>query len=70
MRWLGGGGVNLLSPVTPKEPPSSEITPQALYLRRREFIKNAGLYVGTSSIVGGALLVLTGAGKPKVKPAQ
>jgi sulfoxide reductase catalytic subunit YedY len=46
------------------------VTPEALYLRRREFIKSAGLFVGSSALVGGGLLTLTGAGKAKVKPAE
>src|SRR3954463_8529494 len=41
------------------EPPSSEITPETLYLRRREFIKNAGLFAGTAAVVGGAGYLLT-----------
>jgi sulfoxide reductase catalytic subunit YedY len=40
------------------EPPSSELTPEKLYLRRREFIKNAGLFVGTAGVVGGGLYLL------------
>jgi sulfoxide reductase catalytic subunit YedY len=40
------------------EPSSSEITPEQLYLRRREFIKNAGLFVGTAGVVGGGLYLL------------
>jgi sulfoxide reductase catalytic subunit YedY len=40
------------------EPPSSEITPEKMYLRRREFIKNAGLFVGTAGVVGGGLYLL------------
>jgi sulfoxide reductase catalytic subunit YedY len=43
----------------PKEPPSSEITPEALYLRRREFIKNAALFTGAATAMGGGLLWLT-----------
>ncbi|MFO0587041.1 MAG: protein-methionine-sulfoxide reductase catalytic subunit MsrP [Polyangiaceae bacterium] len=39
----------------PKEPPSSEITPEALYKGRREFLKNAALYLGTSAALGGGL---------------
>lgn len=42
----------------PKEPPSSEITPEALYRGRREFLKNAGLFLGTSAALGGGLLAL------------
>jgi sulfoxide reductase catalytic subunit YedY len=36
--------------------PSSEVTPEAHYLRRREFIKNAVLFTGTTAAVGGGLL--------------
>ncbi|MGA9522957.1 MAG: protein-methionine-sulfoxide reductase catalytic subunit MsrP [Myxococcaceae bacterium] len=46
-----------------KEPGSSEITPEHLYLRRREFIRNAALTVGTATIVGGGLNVLSGGGR-------
>ncbi|HLX62534.1 MAG TPA: protein-methionine-sulfoxide reductase catalytic subunit MsrP [Planctomycetota bacterium] len=37
----------------PKEPPSSEITPESTYKRRREFIRNAGIAMGVAA-VGGA----------------
>jgi sulfoxide reductase catalytic subunit YedY len=40
------------------EPPSSEITPEKTYLRRRELIKNASLFVGTAGVVGGGLYLL------------
>ena len=43
----------------PKEPPSSEITPEAQYDSRREFIKNAGLTVATASFVGCGLQFIT-----------
>src|SRR5258707_598746 len=36
--------------------PSPEVTPEAHYLRRREFIKNAVLFTGTTAAVGGGLL--------------
>jgi sulfoxide reductase catalytic subunit YedY len=39
----------------PKEPPSSEITPEALYKGRREFIKNAALFTGTAAVFGAGL---------------
>ena len=39
-------------------PPSSEITPERLYLQRREFIKNSLLFAATSSAVGSTLLWL------------
>jgi methionine sulfoxide reductase catalytic subunit len=43
----------------PRKLPRSEVTPESLYLRRREFIRNAGLYAATSSAIGGGLLWLT-----------
>jgi methionine sulfoxide reductase catalytic subunit len=46
----------------PKAPPASEITPEALYLRRREFLKNGALGLGTAAAVGGGLMVLVGDG--------
>ncbi|MEZ4302231.1 MAG: protein-methionine-sulfoxide reductase catalytic subunit MsrP, partial [Polyangiaceae bacterium] len=42
----------------PPEPPSSEITPEALYSGRREFLKNTALFVGTSAALGGGLWTL------------
>ena len=39
----------------PKEPPSSEITPEELYKGRREFLKNAALFTGTAAALGGGL---------------
>lgn len=50
-------------------PPSSEITPEPLYLRRRDFIKNALLFTATSSGVGGGLLWLTKGGRASPKQA-
>ena len=41
-----------------KSPPASEITPEVLYMRRREFIRNAVLFTATSAGVGGSLLWL------------
>ncbi len=52
----------------PGEPTSSEITPEALYLRRREFLKSAGLFVATTAALGGGVVALTGSGKSTVKP--
>ena len=43
-----------------RAPASSEITPERLYLRRREFIKNSLLFAATSTGVGGGLLWLLG----------
>ncbi|HZH02154.1 MAG TPA: protein-methionine-sulfoxide reductase catalytic subunit MsrP, partial [Myxococcaceae bacterium] len=48
----------------PKEPPASEVTPEKLYLRRRELMRNAALTAVTATGVGGGLLALTG--KPGV----
>ncbi|MCY1035148.1 protein-methionine-sulfoxide reductase catalytic subunit MsrP [Corallococcus sp. BB11-1] len=42
----------------PPEPPGSEVTPEKLYLRRRELLKNAGLFAGTAAVVGGGLYLL------------
>jgi sulfoxide reductase catalytic subunit YedY len=47
----------------PKEPPSGEITPEKLYLRRRELIQNAALLTATALGVGGGVLALTGSGE-------
>ena len=49
-------------------PPSSEITPEPLFHRRREFIKNSALFAVTAAGTGGGLLALTG-GAPEAKPA-
>ncbi|HEU5180829.1 MAG TPA: protein-methionine-sulfoxide reductase catalytic subunit MsrP [Candidatus Polarisedimenticolia bacterium] len=56
-----------------KTPPSSEITPEPLYWRRREFIKNALLFTATSAGVGGGLLWLMEGrrrGRPAASPAR
>ncbi len=56
----------------PPEPPSSEITPPELYARRREFIRQAGLFVATSALWGGAAtyLSLRGAADPPPPPPK
>jgi sulfoxide reductase catalytic subunit YedY len=54
-------------PKLPKEPSRSEITPEALYIRRREFLKNAALFAGTASGIGGGLLWLTRGGPPDLR---
>jgi len=46
------------------EPPSSEITSESLYRRRREFLKNGLLAAGTALTVGSGLLWLVGAAPP------
>src|SRR5216684_6793822 len=56
-----------------KPPPASEITSEPLYLRRREFIRNALLFTATSTGVGGSLLWLmkgSRASEPKSSPAN
>ena len=47
----------------PPEPPSGEITPEPLYQRRREFLRNAALFTGTAAAVGAGLVRLTGGGR-------
>ncbi|MBI2912253.1 MAG: protein-methionine-sulfoxide reductase catalytic subunit MsrP, partial [Chloroflexi bacterium] len=54
----------------PPEPPGSEITPEPLYLRRREFIKMSALVAGTATVVGSGLLWLVGKGPPPDEPEQ
>src|SRR5216117_2831452 len=56
-----------------KTPPASEITPEPLYLHRREFIRNALLFTVTSTGVGGSLLWLmkgSRASEPRSSPAN
>jgi sulfoxide reductase catalytic subunit YedY len=38
---------------------ADEVTDEKLYLRRREWLKNAGLFLGTTALVGGGLDLLT-----------
>jgi sulfoxide reductase catalytic subunit YedY len=52
------------------EPPSSEVTPESFYLRRREFLRNAALFTATSSAVGSSLLWLMGGGRAESKDAE
>jgi sulfoxide reductase catalytic subunit YedY len=52
-------------------PKSGEITEQGLYVRRREFIRRASLFVATSTAWGTGLIVLSGRGEadpPKPPP--
>lgn len=54
-------------------PSTSEITPEPLYLRRREFIRNTLLFTATSTSMGGILLWLMGgkrASEPKSSSAN
>ena len=54
------------------EPKSSEVTPYDVYLRRREFLRRAGLFAATSLTWGAGLTALSGRGSadpPKAPPA-
>jgi sulfoxide reductase catalytic subunit YedY len=53
---------------TPRHPKSSEVTPKALYVARRAFIKKAALFTATATGFGGSLVALTG-GLRTTKPA-
>ena len=53
----------------PKEPRSSEITPEDAYNGRREFIKNTLLYLGTATAIGGGLTYVATRGQLGAKPA-
>jgi methionine sulfoxide reductase catalytic subunit len=54
----------------PGEPKPSETTPEPLYLRRRELIKNVALTAGTAGVVGGGLLALLGdSARPRREPS-
>ena len=48
----------------PPEPPASEVTPESLYLNRREFMANAARLLGTTVAVGGGLVYLSGGARP------
>lgn len=52
----------------PPSEPRDSITPEPLYLRRRELIKNAALAAGTAIGVGSALSFLVGQGPPPDAP--
>lgn len=47
-------------PKLPPEPKASEVTPESLYWSRRQFIKNASLFVATAAGVGTGLVALSG----------
>jgi methionine sulfoxide reductase catalytic subunit len=53
-----------------KDPPASEITPEGLYMRRREFMRNAVLFTATSAGVGGSLLWLMRGGRAEPRPSE
>jgi len=50
-------------------PPASELTPEATYLRRRELIRNAVYFTGTATVVSSGLLGLTNR-QGVLKPAE
>ena len=54
------------------EPGGSEITPESVFVRRREFIRRAGLFTATSAAWGTGLVALTGRGEadPPPPPAE
>lgn len=46
-----------------REPSAAEITPEDLYLRRREFLRKAGLFTATATAWGTGLTLLSGRGE-------
>lgn len=54
----------------PPEPPNREITPEALYLNRREFMKNGALTIGTAAALGGGLMWLVEKSPPPDQTQQ
>jgi sulfoxide reductase catalytic subunit YedY len=56
-------------PKLPKEPNGDEITSEAHHASRREFIRNAALFLGTASAMGGSLVYLAGGAKSSKAPA-
>ena len=52
----------------PKEPPAAEITSQAVYQRRREFLKNTALFTGTAAAMGAGLVALLPKGRAPAAP--
>jgi methionine sulfoxide reductase catalytic subunit len=52
------------------DPPSHEITPEGLFLRRRELLRNGALAAGTAFLVGGSLTWLVGAAPPPDAPEE
>ena len=53
-----------------KDPPASEITPEGLYMSRREFMRNAVLFTATSAGVGGSLLWLMRGGRAEPRLSE
>jgi sulfoxide reductase catalytic subunit YedY len=56
-------------PKLPREPNGDEITSEPEYASRREFIRNAALFLGTASAMGGSLVYLAGGAKSSKAPA-
>src|SRR4051812_31797050 len=54
----------------PKEPRAAGITPEALYQRRRDFLKNSAAFAATAAGIGGGLIGLLPRGRAaKAAPA-
>lgn len=51
----------------PKEPVSSELTPEDIYRDRRRFLRNAAFFTGTAALFGSGLTALTGRARPSPK---
>jgi sulfoxide reductase catalytic subunit YedY len=52
----------------PPEPPSSEITPPEVYVRRREILKGAAIFSATAAATGAGLLRLVGGARGGPRP--
>jgi sulfoxide reductase catalytic subunit YedY len=50
---------------TQKDPPSQEVTPEKVYLRRRELIRQGALFTATATGVGASLYLLAGRRRPR-----
>jgi sulfoxide reductase catalytic subunit YedY len=48
----------------PPEPPDDEVTPEAVWLRRRDFLRAAGAFAATTFAVGGTATLLGNRGLP------
>src|SRR4029077_13868168 len=53
-----------------KNPPASEITPEGLYMNRREVMRNAVLFTATSAGVGGSLLWVMRGGRAEPRASE
>jgi sulfoxide reductase catalytic subunit YedY len=56
--------------MTPKKPTHADVTPESLYVNRREFLRNAAFFVGVAGGLGGGLLALVGGGSKRGKEAE